>query len=71
LAQARIARINWDQLNRVTLPGRYQFMFGWVTVTAEDLDIWSKYPLATFAIYELTGGEGIEYRLGSVNLNSP
>jgi hypothetical protein len=69
LALTHIARINWDQLNRTTVAGRFQFMFGWVTVTAEDLEIWSKFPLATFALYEVAGGEGKEYRLGSVNLN--
>jgi hypothetical protein len=45
-------------------------MFGWVTVTAEDLAIWSKYPQATFALYETASESGTEYRLGSVNLNS-
>lgn len=46
-------------------------MFGWVTVTAEDVDIWARYPEATFALYETASEGGTEYRLGSVNLNSP
>ncbi len=45
-------------------------MSGWLTITVDDLRIWSLYPGATFALYEAAGGDGDEYRLGSVNLNT-
>jgi hypothetical protein len=65
-----VPRINWDQIGRTGKPGRYELMFGWVTVTDDDLGIWSKFPRATFALYETGGAGSIEYRLGSVNLNA-
>jgi hypothetical protein len=43
--------------------------FGWVTVTADDLHVWSQFPEATFALYEVSGEAENEYRLGSVELN--
>ena len=65
-----VARINWQNVGNVTEPGRYMFKFGWVTVTAEDIAIWSQFPEATFALYEAPGPERLndEYRLGSVQL---
>jgi hypothetical protein len=65
-----VARVNWQNVGKVTEPGRYMFRFGWVTVTAEDLAIWSQYPEATFALYEAPGPDQLddEYRLGSVQL---
>jgi hypothetical protein len=44
--------------------------FGWVTVTADDLQIWSLFPEATFALYEVPGEGRDEYRLGSAYLNA-
>ena len=65
-----VPRINWDRIGRTGKPGRYQMMFGWVTVTDDDLGIWSKFPCATFALFETGSAGGIKYRLGSVNLNT-
>ena len=65
-----VPRVSWHQLGKIAVPGRRQLMFGWVTVTAEDLGIWSRYPDATFALYETASEGSTEYRLGSVNLNS-
>ena len=45
--------------------------FGWVTVTADDLQVWSLFPEATFALYQVSGEGESEYRLGSVDLNIP
>jgi hypothetical protein len=45
-------------------------MFGFVTVTGQDVAIWSRFPHATFALYETASESGTEYRLGCVNLNS-
>jgi hypothetical protein len=39
-------------------------MFGWVTVTDDDLGIWSKFPRATFALYKTGGAGGL---MGHVN----
>jgi hypothetical protein len=65
-----VSRVSWKQVGKVAEPGRYMFKFGWVTVTAEDLQIWQRFPDATFALYEVSGAEtGYDYRLGSVNLN--
>jgi hypothetical protein len=66
-----VPRISWHQLGRIAAPGRYKLMFGWVTVTLEDMAIWAGHPEATFALYETASEDGTEYRLGSVNLNSP
>ena len=61
-----VARVGWGNVGKVQEPGRYMFRFGWVTVTAEDLKIWERFPEATFALYEVPGAN--EYRLGSVDL---
>ena len=42
-----------------------------MTITADDLAIWSQFPEATFALYEGASENGDEYRLGSVDLNRP
>jgi hypothetical protein len=39
-----INKVNWNQVGRVTEPGRYQYTFGWLTVGAEDVAIWEQYP---------------------------
>ena len=65
------ARISWDKVDRVQEPGRYKLSFGWVTVTSDHLDIWRQFRDATFALYELSGSEGNDYWLGSVELNLP
>ena len=43
-------KVTWQQVGRVTEPGRYMFRFGWLTVTAEDLAVWEQYPDAAFAL---------------------
>jgi hypothetical protein len=67
----KVARVSWSNVGNVEKPGRYMFKFGWVTITNEDLAIWSQFPDATFALYEVRESEtGNDYRLGSVNLNA-
>jgi hypothetical protein len=56
------------------------FTFGWLTITAEDLALWVKYPNAAFTLYstakapepsgdaEMPAGE--EFRLGTFELRS-
>ena len=51
-------------------PGRYMLRFGWLTVTAVDLEVWSLFPDATFALYQVAGEGFDEYRLGSVDLDT-
>ena len=66
-----VARVSWGNVGKVQEPGRYMFRFGWLTIRADDLAIWSKFPEATFALYEVASKNGDEYRLGSVDLNTP
>jgi hypothetical protein len=74
-----VNKITWAQVGRVIEPGRYMFTFGWLTITADDLAIWEKYPNAAFTLYstakppepsdeaeEVIGEE--EFRLGTFEL---
>jgi hypothetical protein len=64
-----VNKITWPQVGRVTEPGRYMFTFGWLTVTAEDLAIWEKYPNAAFTLFRTATAEAEEeFRLGSFEL---
>ena len=65
---------------RVTDPGRYMFKFGWLTITANDLEIWQAYPNAAFTVIrtltsppaetdEKPVGEE-EFRLGTFELST-
>jgi hypothetical protein len=73
-----VNKITWAQVGRVAAPGRYMFTFGWLTITAEDLAVWEKYPNAAFTLYSTApaperGDEaeeqtGDEYRLGTFEL---
>ena len=38
-----VNKVTWQQVGRVTEPGRYMFKFGWLTITAEDLAVWSNF----------------------------
>jgi hypothetical protein len=69
--ESRIAHISRLDVASASEPGRYQFKFGWVTITAGDIAMWSQYPRATFAIYEIRGETPNEYRLGAFDLGTP
>jgi hypothetical protein len=45
-----ISKVTWQQVGHVTEPGRYMFRFGWLTMTPEDLAIWSQFPDASFTL---------------------
>ena len=45
-----VDKITWDRVGRVTEPGRYMYTFGWLTITARDLEIWRQYPQAAFTL---------------------
>jgi hypothetical protein len=72
-----VDKVSWQQVGRVTAPGRYMFTFGWLTVAAEDLAIWQKFPDASFTLVKTTapapdGAEQVpgeaEFHLGAFDL---
>ena len=48
-----VNKITWRKAGGVTEPGRYMFTFGWLTVTAEDLAVWNRFPDAAFTLVSL------------------
>lgn len=52
-----VDKITWDRVGRVSEPGRYMYTFGWLTITAGDLDIWKQYPRAAFTLLAHTPPE--------------
>ncbi|HEV7602194.1 MAG TPA: hypothetical protein VGO49_18300 [Bradyrhizobium sp.] len=61
-----VHKVTWAQVGRVAEPGRYLFTFGWLTITADDLAIWSQYPNAAFTLVVQSPNEAVEeYRLGA------
>lgn len=65
-----VDKITWDRVGRVTEPGRYIYTFGWLTITAGDLDIWKKYPQAAFTLLAHPSDETIagEFHLGAFDV---
>ena len=64
-----VDKVTWQQVGRVTEPGRYMFRFGWLTVTAEDLAVWEKLPNAAFSLVRTTAAtDADEFRLGAFEL---
>lgn len=45
-----VDKVTWQQVGRVTDPGRYLFKFGWLTITADDLAVWKRFPHAAFTL---------------------
>ena len=66
----RVDKITWDRVGRVTEPGRYMYTFGWLTITAGDLDIWKQYPQAAFTLLVSVPDETIagEFHLGAFDV---
>jgi len=67
----RVNKVTWDKIGRVTEPGRYRCFFGHLTVTQDDIDVWMRYPNATFTLVvrqptELSAGE--DYSLGAFDI---
>jgi len=52
-----VNKVSWQQVGRVTEPGRYMFKFGWLTVAAADLAIWEQFPDASFTLVRTTAAE--------------
>jgi len=63
-------KVTWQQVGRVTEPGRYMFRFGWVTITAEDLAVWQQFPNAAFTLVPLAAATEAaeEFHLGAFEL---
>jgi hypothetical protein len=45
-----VDKVTWQQVGRVTEPGRYLFKFGWLTIAAEDIAVWQQFPHAAFTL---------------------
>ena len=52
-----VHKVTWQKVGHVTEPGRYMFRFGWLTMTSEDLAVWTRFPDATFTLVKTTGQE--------------
>lgn len=65
-----VNKVTWQKAGRVTEPGRYMFRYGWLTVTAEDLAVWQKFPEAAFTLVSLPSSADApdEYHLGAFEL---
>jgi hypothetical protein len=62
-------KVTWQQVGRVTEPGRYMFKFGWLTVVAEDLVVWEQFPDAAFTLVRIAAAEAEdEFQLGVFEL---
>jgi len=68
----KVDKITWDRVGRVTEPGRYMYTFGWLTITAGDLEIWRLYPQAAFTLLVQPGSpdasSGEEFHLGAFDV---
>lgn len=65
-----VNKISWQKAGRVAEPGRYMFTFGWLTVTADDLQVWQQFPDAAFTLVKLPDGETVadEFHLGAFEI---
>jgi hypothetical protein len=64
-----VNKVNWSQVGRVAEPGRYMYKFGWLTITAEELAVWKRYPNAAFTLYRPSVSETEDdFRLGAFEL---
>jgi hypothetical protein len=67
-----VNKVTWQRAGHVTEPGRYMFRFGWLTVTADDLAIWTEFPEASFALVKTAAvaatDETEEFHLGAFEL---
>jgi hypothetical protein len=70
-SEMRVNKITWDKIGRVTEPGRYRCFFGYLNVTSEDIEVWVRYPQATFTLISRPTSEqsvGEDYRLGAFDV---
>jgi hypothetical protein len=70
----RVNKITWDKIGRATEPGRYKCFFGFLTVTQDDIDVWTRYPDATFTLIARPTTEqsvGEDCCLGAFDIGNP
>jgi len=66
-----VHKVSWQQVGRVTEPGRYLFTFGWLTISAEELAVWAQHPNAAFTLVVQSPADEIEeYHLGAFELRA-
>lgn len=69
-----VNKLTWENVGRVTGPGRYMYRFGWLTITAEDLDVWKSFPNAKFTLVNQPSTEASltesEFRRGCFDISS-
>lgn len=67
-----VNKVTWQQAGHVNVPGRYMFRFGWLTIGAEDLAIWTQFPEASFTLVKSAAaastGDAEEFHLGAFEL---
>ncbi len=67
-----VNKVTWQQVGHVSVPGRYMFRFGWLTIAAEDLAVWGQFPDAVFALVKTAAAtptdEAEEFHLGAFEL---
>ena len=65
-------KVTWQQVGRVTKPGRYLFRFGWLAVSAADIKVWQQHPEAALTLVSVpSDGIAAEYHLGVFELPMP
>jgi len=65
-----VEKVTWQKAGRVSEPGRYMFRFGWLTVAAEDLAVWNRFPNAAFALVRTaTAADKDEFCLGAFDVS--
>ena len=68
----RVNKITWDKIGHVTEPGRHMYTFGFCTVTEADIEVWRRFPHASFALIVQAPNEmsvGEEYKLGAFDIS--
>lgn len=62
-----VNKIKWAQLGSVSEPGRYEYSFGYLTISNEDLVVSKHYPRASFTLIRSIETDN-EFRLGTFML---
>jgi len=65
-----VNKVTWQQVGHVTEPGRYMFRFGWLTIAADDLAIWTQFPDASFTLVQ-TSAPALEVVTEAADKASP
>ena len=63
-----VNKVTWQQVGRVSEPGRYMFKFGWLTITAQDIAVWEQFPTAAFTLVGTRAATEDEFHLGAFEL---